>query len=121
MAKYVADAVMDLLLNGIAAGNIMTVCSAQPTNRTEAVTTYALADVALAGGDFTNANGDSSGRKVTIAQKANVTIDANGTATHVSICDGANLLLVTTCTPQALTAGGTVTIPTFKDEVADPV
>ena len=50
MAKYVADAVMDLLLNGIAAGNIMTVCSAQPTNRTEAVTTYALADVALAGG-----------------------------------------------------------------------
>ena len=121
MAKFVNDLAMDALLDYISAGNIMTVCSAQPTNRAEAVGTFALADVALAGGDYTKANGDSSGRKVTIAQKSNVPIDTTGTATHVAICDGTNLLLVTTCTSQALTAGGTVTIPAFKDEVADPV
>ena len=121
MAKFANDIVMDAALDLIATGTIMTACSAQPTNRTEAVTTYALADVTLAGGDYTKANGDSSGRKVTIAQKSNVTIDTTGTANHVAICDGTNLLLVTTCTSQALTAGGTVTFPAFKDEIADPV
>jgi len=121
MAKFILDSVMDAALDVIATGNIMTVCSAQPTNRTEAVTTYALADVTLAGGDYTKANGDSSGRKTTIAQKSNVTIDTTGTANHVAICDGTNLLLVTTCTSQSLTAGGTVTIPAFKNEIADPV
>lgn len=121
MAKFANDLVMDAALDYIATGTIMTACSAQPTNRTEAVTTYALADVTLAGGDYTKANGDSSGRKVTIAQKSNVPIDTTGTANHVAICDGTNLLLVTTCTSQALTAGGTVTFPAFKDEIADPV
>jgi hypothetical protein len=74
----------------------------------------------MAGGDFTKANGDTNGRKVTVAQKSAVPIDASGTATHVAICDGSNVLLVTTCTSQALTSGGTVTIPTFKCETADP-
>jgi hypothetical protein len=121
MAKYLhPTAVLDGLLDKIATGTIMTVCSAQPTTRTEAVTTYALADVVMAGGDFTKANGDTNGRKVTVAQKAAVPIDASGTATHVAICDGTNVLLVTTCTSQALTSGGTVTIPTFKCETSDP-
>jgi hypothetical protein len=121
MAKWTIDLVMDAALDYIATGTIMTVCSAQPTNRTEAVTTYALADVSLAGGDFTKANGDSSGRKTTVAQKSNVTIDTTGTATHIAISDATNVILVTTCTSQALTAGGTVTVPSFKDEIGDPV
>lgn len=121
MAKYLnPTAVLDGLLDKIATGTIMTVCSAQPTTRAEAVTTYALADVVMAGGDYTKANGDINGRKVTTTQKATVPIDVTGTATHVAICDGTNLLLVTTCTSQALTSGGTVTIPAFKCETADP-
>jgi len=121
MAKYLhPTAVLDGLLDKIATGTIMTVCSAQPTTRTEAVTTYALADVTMAGGDFTKANGDTNGRKVTVAQKSAVPIDVSGTANHVAICDGTNVLLVTTCTSQVLTSGGTVTIPTFKCETSDP-
>ena len=120
MAKRAHDNVLDGLLDVIAAGNIMTVCSAEPTTRAEAVTTYALADVALASGDFTKADGDTSGRKITIAQKATVPVDANGTATHIAICDGTRLLYVTTCTSQLLTAGNTVTLPAWKVEVADP-
>jgi len=83
---------------------------------------YALANISMAGGDFTKANGDTSGRKVTVAQKADVSIHTTGDATHVALVDDDNkdLPLVTTCTTQTLTAGGTVTIPMFDDEIADP-
>lgn len=121
MAKWANDSVMDAALDKIATGTIMTACSAQPTTRTEAVTTYKLADIVIDSGDFSKANGDTSGRKVTIAQQADVTIDSSGDVTHVAICDGSNLLYVTTCTTQTLTSGNTVTFPAWDVEFADPV
>lgn len=120
MAKMVADAVLDAALDKIATGTILTVCSQEPTTRAEATATYKLADVVIDSGGFSKANGDTNGRKVTIAQQADVPVDANGTATHIAICDGTTLLLVTTCTSQVLTSGNTVTIPAFDDEIADP-
>jgi hypothetical protein len=47
-------------------------------------------------------------------------VDTTGTATHVALCDGTNLLYVTTCTSQALTAANTVNFPSWKIEIADP-
>ena len=51
-------------------------------------------------------------------------IDSSGTATHVALSrvSDSTLLLVTTCTSQALTANGsnTVNVPAFDDEIADP-
>jgi hypothetical protein len=46
----------------------------------------------------------------------------DATTGHVAICDvgSTKLLLVTTCTSQAVTAANTVTIPTFDYELADP-
>lgn len=120
MAKFIADAVLDLLLDGVATGTILTVCNAQPTTRTEAVTTFKLADVVVDSGDFSKANGDTNGRKVTVAQQASIAVDTSGTATHVAICDGSDVLAVTTCTSQALTSGNTVTVPAFDIEVSDP-
>lgn len=124
MAKFANDSVMNAALAVIAQGTVLTVCSSQPTTRTEAVTTYKLADVTLTAGDgngdFTIADGDTSGRKVTVAQQSSIPIDTSGTATHIAICDASNLLFVTTCTSQALTAGGTVTTPAFDDEIGDP-
>ena len=120
MAKWINDSVLDAALDKIATGTILTVCSAQPTTRAEAVTTYKLADVVIDAGDFTKCNGDTNGRKVRVAQQTDVPVDTGGTATHIAICDGTDLLLVTTCTSQVLTAGNTVTIPAFDDEIADP-
>lgn len=121
MAKSVDDSVLDGALNIIKNNaNLMIACSAQPTNRTEAVTTYALADVAMASGDFTIANGDTSGRKVTVAAKSGVAVDATGTATHIALVSATTLLYVTTCTSQALTAGNTVNFPAWDIEIADP-
>lgn len=121
MAKIVHDDVLDGATSVIKTNaNSMIACSSQPTTRAEAVTTYALADVAMASGDFTQANGDTNGRKVTVAAKTAVPIDTTGTATHVALVDGTRLLYVTTCTSQALTSGGTVDFPAWDIEIADP-
>lgn len=125
MAKAAPDATIDGTLDIIALSTIMTVCSAQPTTYTEAVTTYALADVVIDSADFTKANGDTSGRKVTIGAQNGVLIDTSGTATHIALCTTTGTLLryITTCTSQALTANGsnTVNIPAWDVEIADPV
>jgi len=96
MAKTVNNDVLDAALNEIKNNaNIMTVCSTVPTTRTEAVTTYALADIVMSGSDFTVGEGDTSGRKAAVAQKADVTVDASGVGNHIALCDGSRLLYVT--------------------------
>jgi len=123
MAKTVHDDVLDGAFDVLDQANLMIACSAQPTTRTEAVATYALADVAMTvNTDYTKANGDVSGRKVTVAAKSTVLIDTSGTATHVALVDGTRLLYVTTCTSQALTANAsnTVNFPAWEIEIADP-
>lgn len=121
MAKSVLDAVLDAAFSEISTNcNLMTACSAEPTTRTEAVTTYALADAVMSSGDFTTANGDTSGRKVTVAAQAGEAVDTSGTATHVALVDGTRLLYVTTCTSQALTSGNTVDFSAWDIEILDP-
>ena len=121
MAKTADDTVLDGLLNIVDNADLMTVCSSQPTTRTEAVTTFKLADVAMTPGtDFTDSNGDTNGRKTRVAAKSAVPIDSNGTALFIALVDATTLLFVTTCTSQALSAGGTVDIPVWDIEVADP-
>jgi len=127
MAKSAVNDVLDAMLDFIADnGNEINLCSAEPTTYLEAHTTYMLAQQALTvgdgNGDYTIADGDSSGRKLTVAQQASVSITNSGTATHAAIVKTSTqeLLAVTTVTPQVLTAGGTVTIPSFKGEVSDP-
>lgn len=123
MAKSIHDDVLDAALTYLKDyGNEIDVCSAQPTTYTEAHATYMLAQKSITTAATTVANGDSSGRKITWAQQSDITITNSGTATHVAVVDTGNskLLLVTTCTSQALTGGNTVTVPTFDDEIADP-
>jgi hypothetical protein len=123
MAKFINDTVLDAALNDIKNNaNEMTVCSAQPTTYTESHTTFMLATVAMASGDYTVANGDTSGRKVTTAAKTGTSISASGTATHVALNDTTSSALkaVTTCTSQALSVGGTVDVPGWKYEINDP-
>lgn len=124
MAKWTNDEVMDAALNVMKNGvTRMVACSNQPANFVEANATYALAPVTLASADFTIADGNTSGRKVTVAGKT-ATIATSGTATHVALLDVTNskLLFVTTCTSLALVANGTntVTFPVWKIEISDP-
>ena len=123
MAKAANDVFIDGGLDRIDNCVTLTVCSAQPANFA-GIAAVALAAVTLTAGagngDYTKANGDASGRKLTIAQQAAISITATGTATHVVLDDGVDIY-VTTCTSQALTSGGTVTVPAWDIEIADPV
>lgn len=124
MAKAAPDAMIDASLDYAGAATKLVVCSAQPTTYTEANATYALADVVIDSGDFTKANGDTSGRKITIGAQNGVLIDTSGTATHIALISTGDTTLryVTTCTSQALTANGsnTVNVPAWKIEIQDP-
>jgi len=121
MAKTVHDDVLDGAFDVLDQANIQTACSAQPTTRIEAITTYALADATMvADTDYTKANGDTNGRKVTVAAKSSILVDATGTAIYIALCDATRLLYVTTCTSQALTSGNTVNFPAWDVELADP-
>ena len=122
MGKQAPDATIDSMFDYIDQCNIMHVCSAEPANYA-GIAAVSLADVALTPDtDFTKANGDTNGRKVTIAAKTGVTVDNSGTATHIAIArtNDTTLRYVTTCTSQVLTAGNTVNIPSWDIEVADP-
>jgi hypothetical protein len=121
MGKVAPDATIDAYFDYIDQCTIMHVCSAEPANYA-GIAAVSLADVVMAEGDFTKANGDTSGRKVTVAAKSAVPIDATGDATHVVLARVADTTMryVTTCDLQTLTSGNTVNIPAFDIEVGDP-
>jgi len=120
MAKKVSDAVLDGALDIIAAATELYICTAEPADRAAAISTSLISAHTLASGDFSKANGDTNGRKITVAEQANLPITVSGTATHIVLCTATALVLASTCTSQALTSGGTVTVPAFDDEIADP-
>jgi len=119
MAKMVDNSVLDAALNVIRGSTRMTVCSAQPANYA-GIAAVLLAPVTMAPADFVIANGDTSGRKVTMGAKSTVPVTASGSATHVCLDNGATLLYATTCASVAVTNGGQVNIPTWKVEIASP-
>ena len=123
MAKLMPDAILDLMLDVIRARITgISVCSTQPTTYTHAYTTYKLASkLTLTSTYLTKGNGDTSGRKVAMTANSGLTVAATGTAAHVAWfgSTGSTLLLVTTCTTQALTTGNTVNIPTHDFEIRD--
>jgi len=120
MGKLADNSVLDAPADVIDQANLQIACTAEPTSRANAIS-IGLADAAMTvNTDYTKADGDTSGRKVTVAAKATQAIDASGTATHIALCDGTTLLYVTTCTSQALTSGGTVSFPAWDIEFADP-
>jgi len=120
MAKFATNAMIDGGLDKVATCVNITVCSGQPISFAD-IATKKLATTTLVGGDFTKANGTISGRKVTVGAKSSVSITATGSADHVVIDDNVSEYEVTTCTAQGLTVGGTVTIPAWAIEIADPV
>lgn len=121
MGKSLSNAVFDAALAVIATCTRMDVTS---DSGTPANLTNSLADVTLTAGDgngdYTISDGDVSGRKLTVAQQADVDIDTSGTARHVVLSLTGTIHMTTTCTEQALTDTGTVTIPTFDIELTDP-
>lgn len=123
MARYAPNGFYSGAFNTIKNGNNrrIVVLSAEVTSYASiAAATLAAEDISDS--DMTEGAGSVSGRKLTIAQIADIDISANGDATHVAIVDDDDdaILYETVCTTQTLTSGGKVTIPTWAIEIRAP-
>lgn len=126
MSKYLDDSVLDAALAVLDTADQEVICEGEPVSYAEATNDKgsggkALGEVAIDAADFTKADGDTSGRKSTLAQQTGVNIDVSGNADHIAVVDDglSRLLMVTTMTLQAVTAGNTATINAFKLEILD--
>ena len=118
MAKVIPDAILDAMLNA-SEGSHMAITSAEPANYA-GIAAVTLAGFALAGAPTAGA-GDTSGRKNTYGAETGKSITASGTATHVVTHNNTDTMyVVTTCTSQALTSGGTVDTNAWDHELNDP-
>lgn len=122
MAKWVAPAVLDGALSMVASATSQLAVTGQPASFAAAIAGR-LAEASMAPAHFTLAPGDVSGRKVTVAARADIPVVTSGLADHVALVNNASstLLYVTTCPPQALVAGGTVDFGAWSVELGDPV
>lgn len=129
MARLAADDVLDDGLDAMkaavdAVAGEMTICEGAPTTFEHADSNKGTATgkvlARVVNPKLTIAD-DTSGRKVTISAETGITIDVSGTADHIALTNGTDKLwFATTCTSQALVAGGTVDVPAWKINVQDP-
>lgn len=123
MAKYANDLGIDAALDWIAASTILHVCSSQPANYA-GIAAVSLGSVVIDSGDFTKADGDTSGRKLTIAAQVITAASASnaGTTLHCALAStgDSTLRYVTTVPSQAITSGNPINVGSWKIEIADP-
>lgn len=115
MAKFTPDATLDDMLEIIAQATRVDVCSTQPTTYAEATSTYTLGNYTITAGagngDWTIANGDSSGRKLTLGAQSGNNATADGTAGHLAFTNGVDTLYhVITCTAETTNNGSPLDI-----------
>lgn len=124
MGKAIHDDVMDAALGYIRDNaNEFVLLNADPgTSYTQAHSAYALGRITVNSADFTLANGDSSGRKVTMSAQSSIGLDETGNCNHFAIndTDNSKVLLVTTVASQAVTSGNAASTPAFDHEIPDP-
>src|SRR5690606_42096707 len=100
MTNFVRDAAMDAAFDtGANAATTLHVCSGNPLDRAT-VLANSLGSVAIDNTAFTKADGDTSGRKVTIAQQSIASASAPGTAHVVAVVDGSDLLTAADLTQE---------------------
>lgn len=119
MSKSAPDASLDPNLDEIATCTQMDLVSdsSTPTNLTNSLASVSLTP-GDGNGDFTIADGDSGGRKLTITAKPGTTVTTPGTARHVVLSLSGTIKYVTTCVETAI--AGTVDIPAWKITFGDP-
>lgn len=92
------DAVLDAALDYIADNcDRVDICSTEPTTYAEATSTYTLGNytpTAGAGnGDWTIANGDTSGRKLTLGAQTGNNATGTGTGAYIAGTNGSDTLI----------------------------
>ena len=126
MAKYCSTIILNQACSYIGSNSKkMGIYTANPANLAACTATTYLALVAMTTADFTIADGDVSGKKVTVAQKATIAVTTTGVPNSIVLfstqAGTTGIHYITTCsTAQALTStANTVTIPAWDIEFRD--
>lgn len=94
MAALTDDSVLDAALDDVATCNAVHICSAEPANFA-GIAAVSLGEYTLTagdgGGDWTIANGDTSGRKITMGAQTGTNASATGTGTDLAFEDGTTM------------------------------
>ena len=120
---YIDDFVLDAAVSVFSADTEnLYITSQEALTYTDAQTTYKLGTKATPG--FTGpADGDASGRKITINAITDGTVDATGTASHWALTDNSATRLLAAgalASSQDVTSGNTFTLTAFDIEFPDP-
>jgi hypothetical protein len=120
----VHDNVLDGALDVVATATAVHICSAEPANQAgiAAVTLGSYTLTAGDGnGDWTIANGDVSGRKLTLGAQSGNNATGSGDADWLAFTDGTTLLLTIAGDGDAVNSGSPFTIAaTNVYEIRDP-
>ena len=124
----VYDAALDEIVNNC---DKMVLTEGEPNNFADANTNNGtgsgqkIAEVAMVPGDFTKANGDTSGRKVTSGAKPGISVVAAGDGDHVAYLDTVNSILLhfyQIATPRnGLVVSDNVNFPVHDLEIRDTI
>lgn len=134
MTKTLIDSALDALLLEVANfGSQMHLCRLAPISYHEAVNSVTqntsgvsmgqkTLTLSMGAGTYSAQNGDVSGRKVAVMSQTSITLSETGNVNHLAIVSVTRsaLLLVTTVTSQAVTAGNTAATSMFDLEARDP-
>ena len=123
MAKQLHNDVFDAALAKIATCTHLNFCSSQPAAYAN-IAGVSLANVTLTAGDgngdYVIADGDVSGRKITVGAQTGMVPTGNGTVTYAVLDDGTTLLAANPITSQAITTAQVWDSPAFDIELTDP-
>jgi len=120
---YIHDDILDAACSKISSDvENLYITSQEAATYAEAQTTYKLGTKATP--SFTGpADGDVSGRKITVDAITDGVVDSTGTATHWALCDNSTTKLIAAGpldSGQGVTATNTFTLTAFDIEFPDP-
>ena len=127
--KGMDDTTADAMLDKIATATRLTVCSqiggVGPADYADIdVLTHLLGSYTITAGDgngdFTITDGDTSGRKLTVAAQSGNQADETGTGQYICLDDGSTLLYQTTTPAKSLNSGQSFDVASWSIEVRDP-
>lgn len=121
MTAFLPDTTLDAALDEIATCTRLDVVSdtSTPTDLTNTLGNVTLT-AGDGNGDYVIADGDVSGRKLTVGAQSDFAVTGTGDAKHIVLSLGGTIKAIATCTTQTLTSGNTVSTPAFDIEITDP-
>jgi hypothetical protein len=104
------DITLDMAPDKIATATQVDACTAEPANHA-GISAVSVGQYVTTGADFPVANGDVSGRKVSITAQSGNNGTATGAANYLAFSDGTNLLWVSDGDGDTVNNGSAWSIP----------